>query len=206
MATDSTSISSLMTDLANPQNGENVRFAISEQPTTAQLPLPVNVNQEEKTLDQNTIQQIINGIQQASATGATLLPSRDIPQHTTTITQDPHIQPNYIPPSSMKDYIRDQQTRETRETREQIIETYENREQQNQTLESVYNDLQLPILLFVLYFLFQLPVFKKYLFLYIPFLFSHDGNYNFQGYLFTSSLFAFFFYTIHHVLAQFQVV
>ena len=65
-------------------------------------------------LDQSTINQIINGLQQASSTGITMLPSRDIPQSTLPITQDPNIQPNYIPPpiSTKENYIDNEITNE----------------------------------------------------------------------------------------------
>jgi hypothetical protein len=59
------------------------------------------------TLDQSTISQIVNGLQQASVAGATMLPSRDIPQNTHAITQDAYVKPNYVPPPTNTDYIND---------------------------------------------------------------------------------------------------
>ncbi len=49
------------------------------------------------SLDQTTISQIVNGLQQASVNGATKLPSRDIPMTTSGHNTDPQIQPNYVP-------------------------------------------------------------------------------------------------------------
>ena len=43
-------------------------------------------------------------------------------------------------------------------------------------LDKFYDNLQTPILLSILYFIFQLPIFKKYLLKYIPSLFKKDGN------------------------------
>ena len=40
---------------------------------------------------------MISDLQKASQSGATTLPSRDIPMNTNNITQDEQIQPNYIP-------------------------------------------------------------------------------------------------------------
>jgi hypothetical protein len=146
------------------------------------------------TLDQTTISQIVNGLQQASATGATQLPSRDIPQNTESIVNDPQIQSNYIPPSTQNqnqtDYIQND------EQMESMIHNYNKQMQKNDSLDEIYNDLQSPLLLAVLYFLFQLPIFKKLLFKYFSVLFSKDGNYNINGYLFTSVLFGLLFYLL----------
>ena len=49
------------------------------------------------SLDQSTISQIVNGLQQASISGTTTLPSRDIPQNTESFSHDPAVQVNYIP-------------------------------------------------------------------------------------------------------------
>jgi hypothetical protein len=50
--------------------------------------------------------------------------------------------------------------------------------------------MQIPILIGVLYFLFQLPVVRKNIFKYIPTLFHKDGNYNLSGYILNSVMFA----------------
>ena len=63
-------------------------------------------------------------------------------------------------------------------------------------MEDVYNEFQTPLLLAVLYFLFQLPFFRKILFNYMPFLFLQDGNLNINGFLFKSVLFGLIFYII----------
>ena len=66
-----------------------------------------NKNKGAMTLDQNTISQIVNGLQQASLSGATQLPSRDIPLQTDQLTSDIQVQPNYVPPATTRDYIND---------------------------------------------------------------------------------------------------
>ena len=65
-------------------------------------------SQMPSALEQNTINSLISGIQQASASGLTTLPSRDIPQMTSQITQDQQIKPNYIPQVNNNDYINDE--------------------------------------------------------------------------------------------------
>jgi hypothetical protein len=188
---DSTSIHELPTDPTGGGNvSNNISFSAAEMPNTSN-PMPTT----SLTLDQSTISQIVSGIQQASATGATLLPSRDIPR---TIEQDPNIQPNYIPPVQQKDYIKDY------ETPQQILENYNKNVRQTDTLDDMYEEFQIPLLLAILFFLFQLPIFKKKLFTFLPFLFFKDGNYNIQGFIFMSVLFGLCYYLLSKIMGQFN--
>jgi hypothetical protein len=192
---DSTSILDLPTD---PVGGGNISNNIS---LTASENLNINSNHSQSnsgvSLDQSTISQIVSSLQQASISGATKLVSRDIPM-TTTI--DPQIQPNYIPPSppQQRDYIRDYE-----ETSEIISDYNKNIKGQN-SLDDMYNEIQTPLLLAILYFLFQLPFFRKMLFHYIPILFSRDGNLNLNGFLFTSTLFGLIFYFVNKITYHFS--
>ena len=199
---DTTSILDLPTD---PTGGgsisNNISLAASENimgqqnlnsiPNAIQNPNPNSNPNSKFTLDQNTINQIVSGLQQAGNSGYTQLPSRDIPMNTNTITQDPNIQPNYIPQTQNKDYIKDY------ESTEDIINSYNKQSSRQDTLDEMYNEFQTPLLLAVLYFLFQLPVFKKYLFSFFPGLFNKDGNQNIYGYLFSSTLFGLIFYVVN---------
>ena len=147
------------------------------------------------SLDQSTISQIVNGLQQASIVGATSLPSRDIPQNTQQIMNDPGIQANYVPPppENQTDYIKDEDTNYT--YKEETI---------NSSMDAIYDEIQAPLLLSVLYFIFQLPIMKKLLFQYIPFLCNNDGNYNFNGLIFTSGLFGFIYYSLTKSMSHFN--
>lgn len=150
------------------------------------------------SLDQTTINQIVNGLQQATLAGATQLPSRDIPMNTSGISVDPQVVPNYVPPPPPnQDYIRNY------EQTSDMVDNYNRGKQMNDSLDDVYNEIQTPLLLAVLYFLFQLPFFRKFLYNYIPFLFSTDGNYNLNGYLFTSGLFGLLFYLLMKTTSYF---
>jgi len=191
--TDSTSIHDLPTD---PSGGgsvsNNISFSASEMPNITN-PIPTS----SLTLDQGTISQIVNGIQQASSSGATLLPSRDIPRTTDAISHDPQVQANYIPSTRQTDYIKDY------EKNEEILSNYNASVKQKDTLDDIYDEFQMPLLLAVLFFLFQLPIFKKKLFTFLPFLFFKDGNYNIQGYIFMSILFGLIFYLLNKVMRHF---
>lgn len=195
---ESTSILDLPTD---PVGGGNVSNNISMS-ASENVVIPQQQPQggaPSFSLDQSTISQIVNGLQQASLTGATQLPSRDIPMTTSGHSTDPHIQPNYVPPPPQQnmDYIRNY------EQTSDIINEYNKNSQKQNSLDDMYNEIQTPILLGVLYFLFQLPFFKKFLFGYFPVLFSNDGNLNINGFLFTSALFGLTFYVLNKISNHF---
>ena len=90
-----TSINDLPTDPSGGGSvGGNVSLVINETAGTnnmVQSSQPTASNS--LSLDQSTISQIVNGLQQASLAGATSLPSRDIPLHTEQLTKDAQIQP-----------------------------------------------------------------------------------------------------------------
>jgi hypothetical protein len=131
-------------------------------------------------LDQSTISQLVSGLQQTR--GATQLPSRDIPVDTTSVVVDEQTQPNFVPVVD-KDYINEYDQDDVPE------------QNNNASLDDLYNEIQTPLLLAVLFFVFQLPIFKKYLFRYFPILFSGDGNMNINGFLFNSALFGVVYYS-----------
>ena len=184
-----TSINDLPTDPAGGGSvGGNISLAINE--TNNQ-----NIVSSGVSLDQNTISQIVNGLQQASLAGATSLPSRDIPLNTEQLTQDAQIQPNYVPTPQTRDYINES---------DEDINNYYRKEHMENSLDNIYDELQGPILLGVLYFLFQLPFFKKSIFKYLPFLCHTDGNYNFNGLLFVCGLFGFIYYILSKTVKNFS--
>jgi hypothetical protein len=195
-----TSINDLPTDPANGGSvGGNVSLVTNEthnMSNNVMSPSMVSQNQTGGlSLDQSTISQIVNGLQQASLAGATSLPSRDISLNTEQLTQDVYIQPNYVPPPTNRDYIVDS---------DEDINNYYKKEKTEQSLDSIYDELQGPLLLAVLYFLFQLPFFKKNLFKYLPFLCHTDGNYNFNGLIFTCALFGFIYYLLSTTVKKFS--
>jgi len=178
----------------NPTGGgNNISLSANEMNVNSNANMNANMNANSNAgiaLDQTTINHIVNGLQQASATGATLLPSRDIPQNQEGIVRDAQIQPTYIPPPQKVDYINHH------EQNEDILNNYQKQMNQSNSLDTMYDELQTPILLCVLFFLFQLPFFKKYLFAYVPGLFLNDGNYNIYGFVFISILFALVYYIL----------
>lgn len=189
---ESTNILDLPTD---PIGGGNINNNIS---LSAAENLASSSQSGSLSLDQTTISQIVNGLQQASLTGITQLSSRDVPMTTSGHSTDPQIQPNYIPsPQNNIDYIRNYE-----QTSDMINDYNKNMQGQN-SLDDMYNEIQIPLLLAVIYFLFQLPFFRKFLFSYFPVLFSNDGNLNINGFMFTSILFGLLFYILNKVSNHF---
>ena len=202
---DSTSILDLPTDpIGGGSGSNNISLSATENNKVQQTQMPPLSNQIPSpnglSLDQTTISQIVNGLQQASMTGITQLSSRDIPMNTTSISTDPQIQPNYVPPPINNiDYIKNY------EQTSDIIDHYDKNMARQHSIDEMYNEIQTPLLLVVLYFLFQLPFVKKHLYSYFPVLFSKDGNLNINGLLFTSTLFGLLFYILNKITEQFAV-
>jgi len=191
MAENTTSINDLPTD---PTGGGTISGNIS-------LTTTENVNAQPSSgisLDQSTISQIVNGLQQASIAGMTSLPSRDIPQNTQQLTQDPYIQPNYVPPAPMnkRDFINEEIEMDGQFN-------YKDETTRN-ALDSIYDEFQTPLLLAVLYFVFQLPVFKKNVFKYASFLCNSDGNYNINGLIVVSGMFGMLYYSLSKLMVNFS--
>ena len=145
----------------------------------------------QNAMSQQNMNQFVSGLQQASSAGLTMLPSRDIPQSQSHLTQDQHMQPNYVPQERENtDYITDHQTNE------EIIRRHTQKEQSTNSLDQFYNNLQTPILIAILYFMFQLPVVRKNIFKFMPSLFSKDGNPNLMGYVINSAIFASLYFSM----------
>jgi hypothetical protein len=175
----------------SPQTGDNIRMDTYEQ--NVKIPNPTQALQQERDNDpsvmQKNLNQFVTGIQQASAAGMTALPSRDIPQNQQHLSQDVHIQPNYIPPPETQiDYIRAQQTND------EIIRAQAQKQIKKNTFDIWFDELQTPVLIGILFFLFQLPVIQKQLCRMLPSLFNKDGNPSLSGYVFTSLSFASVYY------------
>ena len=150
---------------------------------TAPPPGPVNESQE-----------LIASLQQASSAGLTALPSRDIPRDTERMQVDQQTKPNYVPES--RDYISSHHSElELNRQRENAKEAHGAR-----SLETTVNTLELPAILAVLYFLFQLPFTKSMMHRFLPQAFLEDGNYNLGGLLFTSFAYAAAYYGVASII------
>lgn len=154
----------------------------------------------ERMMDQavqpiNYTAQLSSALKDASAAGATVLPSRDIPQNTLANQQDEETKPNFVPKIADTDYIGNILDRE------KVIQESQRQQNQSDNMDYIYQQLQLPLLIAILYFVFQLPVVRKNMFVFLPNLFNKDGNPNLSGYIFNSVMFAIFYALLLKVLS-----
>ena len=145
-------------------------------------------------LSQQSIQQIVAGLQQAQ--GSTGLPSRDLPTNNAHITQDEQIKRNYVPKPENTNYIENDQEFES------LIQQSKNKKVEQDRLDVLYDELQTPIIVMILFFFSQLPIFQKTLAKNLPSLFTRDGNPSFSGYLFKTVVFGIVFYGITKLTKQ----
>ena len=178
---------STSTKLSELPIGNNISMNISEgspentvvhAPTQAPIAVP---QQQSYAISNDMVNEIVDGVR--SSKGATMLPSRDIPMQTTQLTNDQHMQPSYLPEDHASDYIKQYDDFTTLAQQQQHIADKDAR------MESLYESLQLPLLVGVLFFLFQLPFVRKQLFLRVPSLFLGDGQPKITGFLTLTLLF-----------------
>ena len=161
---------------------------------------PQHQQQHQQQIPNNVMNEVMQGVQRASANGMTMIPTRDIPMNPNAFTHDEQARPNYVPQPQQQqsqhngtDYIKDHASMES------IVRANARQSNQIDTLEAIYYDLQMPILIGVLYFIFQMPVFRAQLLHFLPSLFGEDGNFKMVGLTATSAMFAGTFFVITKV-------
>ena len=159
-----------------------------------------NSNNNNNTIDETQIRQIVSGIQDASLHGATSLSSVDIPKNNTEITNDPKIIPNYIPPNQPNvtaNYISEPTNISN------IISTQTVKTQNKQFFDNIYDEIQMPLIVSVLFFITQLPTFKKYFNDHFKSLHYIDGTTNLTGNVCVSILFGLLYYIINIIIFRY---
>jgi hypothetical protein len=122
------------------------------------------------------------------------LPSRDIPQDTLQFSNDPEIVPNYIPPAKVaSDFVKEYE--QSYEKKEKRIQT---RDKTARTLDDLFLELRVPIIVSMLFLLFQSPIFHTYVLKHFSIFAIHlaDGNLNVQGLLLKSAMFGATYYVL----------
>lgn len=196
------------TPLVNPQYNSAPHYSPNQNITTTMSQSPqfqdsnslqsAPSQQQQVILDQSSINQIVSGLQQASVTGVTRLRSRDIPTDTSQVLMDPSIQQNYIPnpvmPNQNANYINEE------ETYGNILEKNIQETKYNEAFNSYFDELQMPLIVAILFFLFQLPFVRTLLQNQCSFLFYPDGNMNLNGYVIISVLFGGIYFVLCRIL------
>lgn len=168
---------------------------------------PQQQQQQQQSMDQRTLQELVSGVQRASGAGMTGLPARDIPRDSLAMQHDEQVKPNYVPrhpdniggnsgsASEQGDYIKRYESTDDVQRN--------NRRNQNRadTLETLYTEFQMPILMGVLYFIFQMPALRVGIMQFLPSLFNKDGNMNLVGLVATSVGYAIAYYIITKIIS-----
>ena len=134
--------------LPNEAPENNVVMKVSE--TNKKVPNPPQqepISVSNRELSQESIHQIVQGLQQAG--GATVLPNREISTNNNHITQDEQIKPNFIPKAENSNYI------EEAHSMEDLIKQSQNKKVEQDRLDVMYEELQTPLMVMILFFFFQ---------------------------------------------------
>ena len=197
--TDTTNLTDLPTD---PTLGgeQNVVLQTTEK-SNQYDPMSENVSTNNASIDineQKIMNEVITGIQQANANGALNLPSRDIPTNTVHFS-DEQTKPNFVPQQpDQQDYIHNN------DTEQEILARRMKSQNSRDSLEILYDEFQIPIIICLMYFIFQLPIVKSKVLSVLPSLFNKDGNPNLSGYVFNSMFFGIAYYVISKSLIHLQ--
>ena len=161
----------------------------------------VGVSQAPVQMSQEQTSQFVNSLQQASQTGMTSLPSRNIPMDQSQVNMDTAARANYVPqPTIHTDYIGNTQTAD------EIIAHSNMKKQKEDTLDSLYDELQTPMLIAILFFVFMIPSVRALLFKSFPMLLKTDGNPTLGGYLYIAGLFGTCYFVLNKTLIHFSQV
>lgn len=118
--------------------------------------------------------------------------NRGVPQDTTAYQHDEQIIANHVPmPKLTTDYLR-----EYEEKLKSLSAEHQKAKHQESLLTSVYDEMQIPILIGVMFFMFQMPFVNSMMFKYLSFMkiYNEDGNLNLYGIVFKSIAFGLIYF------------
>jgi hypothetical protein len=149
--------------------------------------------------DTKQMNSMVSEIQNAAKQGLTRL-AEDIPQQTTQITQDSQSVPNAIPEPTENatpiDYIQNYASEE------EIAQQIKQASNKQTTIEYILEEVKIPLMVGILFYLFQSKQFKKFLLSKVPSLFNDTGSFSTNGFLAVSGLFAAAYYSAMKVIKQ----
>lgn len=126
------------------------------------------------------------------------LPSRDIPQDTGSYNHDPEITPNYIPPAKTQTEF----VQEYEDAHARTIQEKKRQKRAIQTLDDVFLEIRIPMIVALLYMVFQSPVFQTVIFKKLSFMgvYGPDGNINMMGMFVKSIIFGAAYYGLDKIV------
>ena len=177
-----------MQNVINNQMNANSLDNIQIQAQPQQQPLQqVQTGQQSQQQLQQEMNTLVSNIQQASANGGTGLPSRDIPQNTTHLAIDHQVQQNNVVNDS-SDYLKHMPNLDnTLENRVRVKNIRDNK-------KYILEEIQIPLLVSLLFVIFQMPVSKQFFKTNFKFLYNNENNYTLKGYIFMSVIFGAAYY------------
>ena len=195
-----------ISDLPVDNNTPNVSFDVADKqqnqkldpninPTYNPTPPtpPVSDVRPPEQMSQNSMNELMSGLESAQQSGMTQLPSRDIPMNENILQHDEQIKAGYIAPP-VEDYIGEY------DNTQEIIEQNQRIQKEQDNLDYLYQEFQVPLLIIILYFIFLLPVTQDIMYKFLPKLFSKDGNLNTFGILCKSLMFG----SVYYMLTKFM--
>ena len=190
MSEETTSIQELPTTQNAPSNQvvvQQPRGQPSGQPNGQQGGMQGGSQGGQSGHPPNELNNIIAGLQKAASNGATELPTRDRPMQTNQVMMDQNIKPDFEQPSV--DYIQNYNTQQAQ------LQQLQQDTQRTLNLSYLIDELQLPIIVGLLFYIFQMPFTSSLLQKYLTFMFKKDGHYNQVGYISISVLFGAIYYS-----------
>jgi hypothetical protein len=190
----------------HPSNAPKANYAIQQGPGEPQSGLkqsrgPVGVDTTYKPLDSHP-NPYGTGERKAEidfTQPVITAPMNDIPSTPLFHQIDESLQPNYIPPfpSTKRDYIQDYEQKRVPEI-EKAAEEHRQQKHRLSKWETLLQTIQFPLLVALLYFVFQMPVFQHFLYKKIGFLpiTQEDGQFNYNGLFLIAALFGLCVYFI----------
>ena len=168
----------------NANSLDNIQIQAQPQQQPLQQLQPGQQSQQQLQQEMNTL---VSNIQQASANGGTGLPSRDIPQNTTHLAIDHQVQQNNVVNDS-SDYLKHMPNLDnTLENRVRVKNIRDNK-------KYILEEIQIPLLVSLLFVIFQMPVSKQFFKTNFKFLYNNENNYTLKGYIFMSVIFGAAYY------------
>lgn len=159
---------------------------------------PNGINDESRTnIPNDQMFTIRNNIQ--SSQHATSLPSRDIPMGTLNHMHDNEIKPNFIPSNTTKkvSFVEDEQ-----EKYKQKDSSFTRTKHRLSIMDSIIENSHIPIILAILYFIFQLPYTQKKGFQLFPYLHIKENQLSIVGLMFKSVAYGLSYMGVHYVLTD----
>jgi hypothetical protein len=183
-----------------PSYNQNINITkneiISENNNSIKNPNINNLNLESNIKQYN---EMIGQLQKATVNGIIELPTRDIPINVNSITHDDNCKPDFIPKELNNNYINNI------ETTTNLIDKHNKILRSNDNLDILYGEMQNPIIIILLYFIFTMPFFNLTLIRYFPKIFKRDGNPSLYGNIIISVIFGLSFYCIIKMLNYIEI-